>query len=173
MELLNIEMKARCSGPQKIHSLLEEFNAEFKGTDHQIDTYFKVKEGRLKLRKGTIEKSLIYYQRSNTKEPKKSDINLVPFDETGEIKELLLNALDILVVVDKKRSIYFIDNVKFHIDKVKDLGNFVEIEAIDKDNSRTEEELRSQCDYYMQEFGITKDSLLARSYADLMQEKCS
>jgi predicted adenylyl cyclase CyaB len=170
MDLLNVEMKARCSNPQKIHSNLKELNAEFKGTDHQIDTYFKVKEGRLKLREGTIEKSLIYYQRSDTKEPKKSDINLVPFDETDGIKELLLNALDLLIVVDKQRSIYFIGNVKFHVDEVEELGNFVEIEAIDEDGSRTEEELRSQCDHYMQQFGITKNVLLARSYADLMRD---
>jgi adenylate cyclase class IV len=37
--------------------------------------------------------------------------------------------------VDKKREIYFINNVKFHIDTVDGAGSFIEIEAIDNDGS--------------------------------------
>lgn len=39
--------------------------------------------------------------------------------------------MDKLVVVDKMREIYFIDNVKFYFDKVEGFGIFVEIEVID------------------------------------------
>ncbi|HFD33211.1 MAG TPA: CYTH domain-containing protein, partial [Gammaproteobacteria bacterium] len=47
----------------------------------------------------------------------------------------LTAALGIFKIVDKQRRIYFIGNVKFHIDEVKGLGSFVEIEAIDEDGN--------------------------------------
>jgi predicted adenylyl cyclase CyaB len=168
MDLMNVEIKAHCSNPQKVHHKLKSLEAEFKGTDHQIDTYFNVKQGRLKLREGTIEKSLIYYRRSDAKKPQKSDINLVPFHETDEIKNLLLNALEVEIIVDKQRSIYFIDNVKFHIDEVKNLGSFIEIEAIDKNGTFTEEKLNAQCMHFMRQLDVKSSDLVEQSYADLI-----
>ena len=56
---LNIEIKAKCQVPEKIHQILRKKEAEFKGIDHQIDTYFNVNDGRLKLREGNIENHLI------------------------------------------------------------------------------------------------------------------
>ncbi len=61
MQHLNIEIKARTTRQAEIRSMLKNNNAEFKGTDHQIDTYFHVPNGRLKLREGNIENHLIHY----------------------------------------------------------------------------------------------------------------
>lgn len=70
MNHINIEIKAKCSQPDKIRDFLKSQSAEFKGVDHQIDTYFKVNKGRLKLREGNIENNLIYYERENKQGPK-------------------------------------------------------------------------------------------------------
>lgn len=80
----------------------------------------------------------------------------------------LTAALDVLVQVDKQREIYFIDNIKFHIDVVKGLGEFVEIEASNKVGNYTESELLSQCQEYMSLFGIQDDDLISVSYSDLL-----
>ena len=74
-----------------------------------------------------------------------------------------------MAVVDKKREIYFIDNVKFHIDKVKGLGNFIEIEAIDKTGKIGKKKLLEQCNYYIKLFGIKNTDLLSNSYSDLLK----
>ena len=50
MKHLNIEIKAKCSDHEKIRDLLKSCKADFKGLDHQVDTYFKANHGRLKLR---------------------------------------------------------------------------------------------------------------------------
>lgn len=170
MSILNIEIKARCKYPAMIRKKLEMQGAEYKGSDHQIDTYFAVPDGRLKLREGTIEQNLIFYRRSDSKAPKASDINLVPAEHPKELKALLKKALDVKIVVDKKREIYFIDNVKFHIDKVKELGHFVEIEAIDEDKSIGQTRLRKQCREYMQLLNISQKNLVAESYSDLLMK---
>ena len=71
-----IEIKANCTDPTRIRQILEENNAELKGVDHQVDTYFKVAHGRLKLREGNIENHLIHYFRGNQAGPKKSEVLL-------------------------------------------------------------------------------------------------
>lgn len=165
---VNIEIKARCSDPERIAGILGEFNAEYRGEDHQVDTYFRVPEGKLKLREGNIEHSLIYYKRDALPGPKRSDVLLYkPGDEPG-LREILRQVLGIKVVVDKVRRIYFIDNVKFHIDTVEKLGSFVEIEAIGEEGN--EAELEQQCRKYLEILGIMDEDLLPGSYSELINE---
>lgn len=171
MKHLNIEIKARSRDQEHVRSILQSKDADFKGIDHQIDTYFKVNNGRLKLREGNIENHLIHYTRENTSGPKQSDITLFSSDSGSSLKDILTKACGILIIVDKKREIYFIDNVKFHIDTVKGLGTFVEIEAIDSDESIGKEKLLEQCQFYMNLFEIDEMDLIDVSYSDLMLQK--
>ena len=73
--------------------------------------------------------------------------------------------------MDKKREIYFINNVKFHIDRVKNLGTFMEIKAIDKEGNIGEENLREQCKFYLDLFEIQQKDLVPVSYSDLLLAK--
>ena len=171
MAHINIEIKAKSNNQNTIREILKSKKADNKGTDHQIDTYFKVNNGRLKLREGTIENYLIHYQRENKKGPKQSNVTLFSFNPESSLKEVLTKALGILVVVDKQREIYFIDNVKFHIDTVKNLGTFVEIEAIDKSGTIGKAELLKQCQYFLNLFKISQDDLISVSYSDLLLQK--
>jgi len=168
---LNVEIKARCSDPQKVREILESQWAEYKGLDHQIDTYFKVSNGRLKLREGTIENNLIFYERSNQEGPKESKVVLYTSTYGSSLKDALLGACGRLVVVDKERHIYFIGNVKFHIDLVKGLGSFCEIEAIDRTGEIGRDKLLLQCQDYMKLLGIEEKDLVSCSYSDLLLEK--
>ncbi|MFC1753410.1 class IV adenylate cyclase [Thermoproteota archaeon] len=166
----SIEIKAKCSGQDKIRDILKSHNADFKGTDHQIDTYFKAESGRLKLREGNIENFLIFYDREDKAGPKSSKIILMKNNPESSLKQILTNSLGVLVVVDKQREIYFIENVKFHVDAVQGLGTFIEIEALDNDNSRTSEELLKQCQHYIALFGVDEKDLVTNSYSDLLMK---
>lgn len=173
MQHLNVEIKARCSDQDRVRAYLKEHNAAFKGIDHQVDTYFKVPNGRLKLREGNIENYLIYYTRTNQAGPKQSDITLYEVAPGASLKDILTLSLGILAVVDKQREIYFINNVKFHVDTVQGLGTFMEIEAIDSDGSHTKEMLHEQCNRYMRELNIHDVDLLSDSYSDHILRKTS
>ncbi len=146
-------------------------NADFKGVDHQIDTYFNVPNGRLKLREGEIENFLVHYERPDQEGPKQSKVTLYASQPGSTLKEALTNALGVLVVVDKKREIYFIENVKFHVDVVENLGTFMEIEAIDKDGSIGEDRLNEQCNTCLKEMGIKDKDLISVSYSDLLLQQ--
>jgi len=169
---LNIEFKARCEDQDRLRAYLQEHNAKDMQLDHQIDTYFNTSSGRLKLREGNIEKNLIYYKRSNQKDAKASEVVLYrPSENISELKNALTHANGVQVVVDKVREIYFIENVKFHIDSVKHLGQFMEVEAIDLDGDLGEAFLKSQCEHYKKELGILEEDLIAESYSDMILAK--
>ena len=171
MPYINVEIKARTNNADEIRNWLVGHNADFKGTDWQTDTYFNVSNGRLKLRQGNIENNLIFYLRPDQEGPKQSDFQLLKIDNPNLLADMLSQSIGIKTVVKKKREIYYIDNVKFHIDEVPGLGNFVEIEAgnINKDLSR--EELLEQCNYYMKALKIEDLDLLNRSYSDMILER--
>ena len=164
----NIEIKAECKDLKKIREILLGKNAEYKGMDHQIDTYFKVNVGRLKLREGSIENNLIHYNRPNQAGPKQSDFTLFKTENGSGIKDVLKKALGIKIVVDKQREIYFINNVKFHLDQVKDLGTFFEIEVIDELGCLSKKAMEATCNQYLKLFGVEQSDLIENSYSDLL-----
>ncbi len=165
---LNVEIKASCSHPEHIRQYLIENGAEFRGTDEQTDTYFNTPKGRLKLREGNIENNLIYYERDDLAGPKSSHFNLVKISDATAMKETLTRCLGIKVIVKKKREIYYIRNVKFHLDEIAGLGSFVEIEAGNLLAPILPEELKEQCDYYLTQFGIDHADLIKTSYSDML-----
>jgi len=166
----NVEIKARCSDPVPVRNILVANRAEFIGTDSQTDTYFNVAEGRLKLRQGSIENHLIRYRRADKSGPKLSGVTLYKPGNAEVLKSILADALGVKVVVDKVREIYFIDNVKFHIDRVEGLGGFVEIEVIDESESIGLEQMHLDCGYYIDLLNLNPDEFVKNSYSDLISD---
>ena len=162
-----IEIKASLRDVRAAEKILTDFNARFIGADRQKDTYFRVAEGRLKLRVGNIENALIYYKRADQAGPKRSDVTLYKTQPGDGLKDFLEQAIGVVSVVEKVRRIYFIDNVKIHLDEVVGLGSFIEIEAIDADGSIGIGRLREQCGRWMEAFGILQTDLLENSYSDM------
>ncbi len=170
---LNFEFKARTENSKTLESLLLKQRPLFIGEDTQVDTYFNVPHGRLKLREGLIENALIHYERKNDADAKQSNVLLYQHQPDGSLKIILSTALGIKTVVNKKRKIYFIENIKFHFDEVKELGTFVEVEAIDKDGTIGIDKLKGQCAAYIKLFRLSKADLVAESYSDLLLAKKS
>ena len=171
MNILNVEIKARIDEQQyrSIQEYLDHNHTSFKGLDRQSDYYFNTPQGRLKLRIGNVETSLIYYERKESKDLKSSNIKLYkPVERPLELLETLKAAYGIKVEVIKSRLIYYIDNVKFHLDSINNLGTFCEIEAISIENRYSKSELRRSCSYYMGVLKIKKESLVSGSYSDLI-----
>lgn len=168
MPILNIEFKAKTNNLAAMEALLQKHNALFIGEDHQVDTYFHVPSGRLKLREGNIENALIHYEREDFAGAKSSHVLLYQHQPDKTLKEILIKTLGVKAIVDKRRKIYFINNVKFHFDTVDGLGTFLEVEAIDKDGSIGKEKLQAQCDEHAALFGITALDYCSLSYSDMI-----
>ena len=168
----NREFKAKVDQLESYEQKLLRLNPIFKGIDHQKDTYYKVgNDKKLKLREGNIENALIYYERPEVAEEKSATILLYKHQPDAQLKLILESLHGIDIIVEKERKIYFCDNVKIHLDKVKGLGTFLEVEAIKDEESRlTETKLEDQCSEMRAYFSIQNSQLLAYSYADLLRK---
>jgi len=168
MPTINFEFKAQVRDPDKLEDRLKQLDPIYKGEDHQVDTYFNVSCGRLKLREGNIENALIHYERKNEAGAKQSDILLYEHEPSEALKNILVKTLGIKIIVDKTRRIYFIDNVKFHFDTVEGLGKFIEVEAIDRTGEISIDILKKQCYSFANLFEIQPDNYIADSYSDML-----
>lgn len=135
----------------------------------QVDTYFNVREGRLKLREKDLDEAeLIYYLRNDVKSDKFSDYSIVPVHDVDGLKQLLARLWGVKVVVNKKRLLYLYENARIHLDAVEGLGTFIEFEVLmtrgKSQASRLMRRLREM-------FGIADDAVVAGSYSDLILGK--
>ena len=168
MTHLNIEFKAIANNIKEQEEKLFSFNPKFIGEDHQKDTYYDVQIGRLKLREGNIENALIWYQREDIAGAKQSDILLYKHAPDEALKQILVKLHGVKIVIDKIRRIYFVDNVKFHFDRVEGLGTFIEVEAIDSTGEIGIEKLKEQCAFYINFFEIKETDFMHKSYSDML-----
>lgn len=170
MTHLNIEFKAKTNDIKALEEKLLSLNPQFIGEDHQKDTYYNVNTGRLKLREGNIENALIWYQREDVSGAKQSDILLYKHAPDEALKNILIKLHGVKIIIDKIRKIYFVENVKFHFDRVEGLGTFVEVEAIDSTGEIGIEKLKEQCNFYINFFEIKTEDFMKKSYSDMMME---
>lgn len=173
MTHLNIEFKAKANNIEALEEKLLSLNPQFIGEDHQKDTYYNVNTGRLKLREGNIENALIWYQREDVGGAKQSDILLYKHAPDDALKNILIKLHGVKIIVDKIRKIYFVENVKFHFDRVEGLGTFVEVEAIDSNGEIGIEKLKEQCNFYINFLEIKTEDFMKKSYSDMMMEALS
>ncbi|MBI2434881.1 MAG: class IV adenylate cyclase [Candidatus Hydrogenedentes bacterium] len=161
----NIELKARLHDRARAEAACAALEAAHQGDIHQIDTYFRVPEGRLKLREATPGRTeLVFYHRPDVAGPKGCEYTLETVQPS--IKPLLSDALGVLAIVDKLRTLYLWHNVRIHLDCVKDLGDFLEFEAVlsaefdDADGFRKLERL-------IAEFHLAPEDHLETSYLEM------
>jgi predicted adenylyl cyclase CyaB len=139
------------------------------GVFSQIDTYFQVSAGRLKLREFSRSKAeLIYYKRIEGKGERWSKYYISPVKSPSTLKNLLRIALGRRIVVRKCRRLFFYKGARIHIDSVFRLGHFIEIEVMVK---KSRDEARSVFAEIIRLFNIEKDAVIACSYADLLEKK--
>lgn len=139
------------------------------GVFSQIDTYFQVSTGRLKLREFSSAKAeLIYYERIEGKGERWSKYYISQIKSPSTLKNLLRIALGTRIVVRKSRRLFFYRGARIHIDSVFRLGHFIEVEVIVK---KSRDEARSLLAEITRLFNIKKDGIIVSSYADLLEKK--
>jgi len=161
------ELKARCSDLARVRDRLRT-RATHKATLRQVDTYFDVPHGRLKLREvAGARAELIYYERTDLTAVISSRVHLVSLGDSQAVLVLLTAALGVRARVTKTREVWRWESVQVHLDTVEGLGTFVEFEKTVEDPQVLEpamDELRR----LMAELGVRGADLVDRSYGDLI-----
>jgi homotetrameric cytidine deaminase len=162
----NVELKAVDEDPQRTLAACRELGAEDRGVLVQRDTYFRTAAGRLKLREEEPGgATLVQYDRPDDARARLSSYRLVPVEDAAALRQALDAALGTLVVVDKERHLLVWQGVRIHLDSVRGLGTFVELEGVAAPDSDLEPE-RANVARLQDALGISPDSILGDSYSD-------
>jgi adenylate cyclase class 2 len=163
----NLELKSPYDSLSRAKRIARAMGAMHKGTLRQVDTYFNVRSGRLKLREIDGEQfELIYYERANSKKSRYSDYRIMPLAEPRSARDLFRALFGISVVVRKKRTLFLYQNARIHIDRVERLGTFIEFEVV---VNQGKIQARALMQFLRKEFNIDATSLIGGSYSDMLR----
>ena len=73
---------------------------------------------------------LIVYLRENTADPKPSDFAVFSVPDAQQGFKILSASHGVLGIVEKTRQLYFLGSTRIHLDSVKGLGDFMELEVL-------------------------------------------
>lgn len=148
-EILEIEIKSWCTDHEDVKSRLESEGACFSGTQDEVDIYFNHPERNFAVTDEALRiRSVNGNCRLTYKGPKVSKLTKARIEhETGvdsfeALKNIILSlGFTVSGSVEKRRSIYILNDVEICLDSVEGLGNFVEIEKKGMAGHGIEEEL--------------------------------
>lgn len=167
----NIEIKARIESTQalvpKAAAIADEGPIEIV----QDDTFFRCDAGRLKLRAFSKEAGeLIFYRRPNQHGPKESFYLRSPTPDPEGLRESLSQAYGQVGRVEKQRMLFLVGRTRVHLDDVKDLGHFLELEVVLEEGELAEVGVR-EAHRLMAQLGVEPSQLIDGAYVDLLAQR--
>ncbi|XP_021198892.3 uncharacterized protein LOC110382578 [Helicoverpa armigera] len=172
----NVEIKAKITDYDNICKIAQELSGGPAKIINQDDTFYKVNEGRLKMRiYEDSSATLVRYDRSDEGGPKLSNYELLNFsvedkDKAKLLDDMLKKCLGIRGRVVKERKLFMVDQTRIHIDTVEDLGNYMELEVVLRPEQTLEEGQAIARDL-QNKLGVKDEDLIECAYVDLLDKK--
>jgi predicted adenylyl cyclase CyaB len=162
----NIEIKARIESVETLVPKASAIASEGPIEIEQDDTFFRCDSGRLKLRALARDKGeLIFYRRADLAGPKESFYLRSPTSAPDVLREALTLAYGAVGRVRKHRTLYLVGRTRIHLDKVENLGHFLELEAVLREGEPAEAAI-GEVHGLMQELGVHESQLVEGAYVD-------
>ncbi len=167
----NIEFKARVPDYEEMKSAVQRITQARPSLLEQKDVYYKVKKGRAKLRTVNLGRhELIIYRRNDIAGPKSSKYIRIRIRHYKLVNGIMSSLFGVRGVVRKQRTLFLKSNVRFHLDRVEGLGDFMEIEYIVAP-LEDKEKAKKEVDQLLQALHIREDMLITHSYIDLLTDQ--
>jgi adenylate cyclase class IV len=164
----NIEIKARIPDIGVMAAKVAAIATEGPIEIPQDDTFFPCVAGRLKLRQFSADRGeLIYYRRADQGGPKESFYLLSPTTFPDTLRESLAAAYGVAGRVRKERTLYLVGRTRVHLDRVEDLGAFLELEVVLAAGESADAGIR-EAHALMQMLGVEPAQLVEVAYIDLL-----
>ena len=166
----NVEIKARVENIDALRARARSLAGSEPEVLNQVDTFFAVPAGRFKLRRRSDDSGeLIFYRRPDQPGPKRSSYFIYPTADPETLALVLARALGVRGVVEKQREVYQVGQTRIHIDEVRDLGRFLELEVVLREGQSTAEGEQIANDLLL-ELGIPRSGLISGAYIDLLED---
>jgi predicted adenylyl cyclase CyaB len=166
-EMKNLEAKFRLSNHADAEARATELGYTRRAVLHQRDTFFRVANGKLKMREENGSAVLIFYHRDESGPLMLSNYEIVKVADPPRTLRILAVALGPIAVVEKVRTLMMRDNVRLHLDQVARLGDYGEIEAVIADGDDPEQS-RSAVNEILAALGVEKPDLIDVSYFEML-----
>ena len=164
----NIEIKARIPSIEAIELQVAALADHGPIEMVQDDTFFGCERGRLKLRVFSVDKGeLIFYRRADQKASKESFFVISQTDSPDSLRGTLSLAYGQTGRVRKRRTLYLAGRTRIHLDRVEDLGDFIEFEVVMADGEPSEAGI-AEAQRLIAALGIASTQLIAEAYIDLL-----
>ncbi len=168
----NIEIKVRANDLQRVETLLRNIESvRDGGLLEQRDVFLPCSTGRLKLRfqndQGT---QLILYNRSDEARLRASEYQLFDIENGEAFLAVAESAWGPQPEVRKTRHLYWVDNIRVHLDEVAGLGSFVELEAV-VDDEHSEAACHEAAQHLLRALGLDASRPESRAYVDLLERR--
>lgn len=173
MELEN-EVKYRIKNITSTKKIFSSLGFVFVKKIYQEDYYFSpahknfagTRKYYLRLRRSNKENVFAYHIVQNNLQTKELEVHVDEFNNLSKILKLLDFKID--CVVKKERSIYEKNNIKIVLDKIKNLGTFIEIEYCGKFTDKIEKQFNKTIISLKLK---RKDKIMGVGYPDLLMQK--
>ena len=166
----NLELKIKIDDYEKTFAKAKELGAEEFAFLIQKDVYYQTNKGLLKLRIMPEHSEFIFYNRNEAGGERWSDYHLLKIENEQNPEEFFNRIFEIVTVVEKERKVLMYDNTRIHLDKVKGLGEFLELETI---VNGTLENAIGRFNFLVAQLNLDTTRQIKKSYKDLMLENAS
>ena len=167
----NIEIKARIESIPLTLSRTAAIATEGPIEIFQDDTFFTCVDGRLKLRTfSDVSGELIFYRRTDASGPRESSYLRSLTHDPNALRETLSAAYGAVGRVLKQRILFRVGRTRVHLDLVHDLGAFIELEVVMRDEESADVGMR-EAQELMERLGIDSGQLVERAYVDLLNDQ--
>ncbi|MGZ0711326.1 class IV adenylate cyclase (plasmid) [Coraliomargarita sp. W4R53] len=166
----NIEIKARVADRDALIDGAARLATSPRIDIEQDDTFFRCGDGRLKLR--TLHDDhgeLIFYQRADEAGPRASFYTATATSDPDGLRETLTLAYGSAGRVRKHRVAFIAGRTRIHLDRVEDLGDFIELEVAIDDPAETDG-ATTEAQAIMATLGIDSSQLVSTAYIDLAKD---
>ncbi|MHB1686676.1 MAG: class IV adenylate cyclase [Ignavibacteriaceae bacterium] len=160
----NLELKVKLTSFNQVEKLLKGINAELTAKLNQKDVYYKTVSGLLKLRIENGKQSIIKYLRDEKSKNRFSNFEVLHFSD-GDAEKFFGELFKTEAVVEKKRILYMFNNTRVHLDHVKNLGYFLELETLVLFGKS---DAKKRFDEIVKLLQLDKYQQIKRSYRDLI-----
>lgn len=164
----NVEIKARIASVAALAGRAAAIADTGPTLIEQDDTFFRCDTGRLKLRQfADGEGELIYYRRPDQQGPKESFYIVSRTSTPAALRESLALAYGAIGRVQKRRTLFLVGRTRIHLDEVKELGEFLELEVVLEEGEATDAGIHTAHEI-MGALGVAPSQLIDGAYLDLL-----
>jgi predicted adenylyl cyclase CyaB len=169
----NVEIKAFLRNRERVEAIAAGLSDVGPELIQQEDHFFHCNGARLKLRILALDRGeLIRYERADLAGARCSHYLIARSSDPMILLDILTKTLGRVGLVKKERTLYLIDQTRVHLDRVSNLGDFLELEVVLR-AGQSEAEGQRIADTLLSTLSIDKGDLIGEAYVDLLNRGAS